>query len=117
MTALILTRNDIKSKRKFGGLLMERKTGQIEITKHAMDRLKERVTSFVGYRSWEHLVKTARYEGRNDETMTDEEYSWCSTHIKHLYRSSQVRVLDGFAYIFMGNKGHARTLVTVIAMA
>ena len=58
--------------------------GQIKITKHAMDRLKERVKSFIGYRSWEHLVKTARYEGRNDETMSDEEYTWCSTHINHL---------------------------------
>ena len=90
---------------------------KIEITKHAMERLKERVVAFTGYRSWEHLVKTARYEGRNDQNMTDEEYEWCSTHIRGLYRSSQLRVLNGFCYIFMGNKGHARTLVTVIAIA
>lgn len=48
--------------------------GQIKITKHAMDRLKERVKSFIGYRSWEHLVKTARYEGRNDETIGREHF-------------------------------------------
>ena len=95
---------------------MRNRQGSMEITKHAMQRLEERVKSFAGYRSWEHLVKTARYEGKNDYTMTDEEYEWCSTHIKHLYKSSQVRLLDGFAYIFMGNKGHARTLVTVISM-
>jgi len=49
--------------------------------------------------------------------MTDEEFDWCTTHIHHLYKSSQVRIMDGFAYLFMGNKGHARTLVTVIAVA
>lgn len=95
---------------------MKKRYGSLEITHHAMQRSEERVKTFAGYRSWQHLVKTARYEGRNDYSMSDEEYTWCSTHIKHLYKSSQVRLLDGFAYIFMGNKGHARTLVTVIAM-
>ena len=95
---------------------MNRRYGSLEITKHAMQRLEERVKTFAGYRSWQHLVKTARYEGRNDYTMSDEEYAWCSAHIRHLYKSSQVRLLNGFAYIFMGNKGHAHTLVTVIAM-
>ena len=95
---------------------MDKRHGSLEITRHAMQRLEERVKTFAGYRSRQHLVKTARYEGRNDYTMSDEEYAWCSTHIRHLYKSSQVRLLNGFAYIFMGNKGHARTLVTVIAM-
>ena len=49
--------------------------------------------------------------------MTDAEYEWCLTHIKRLYRSSQVRILNGFAFLFTGNKGHARTLVTVIAVS
>lgn len=46
-----------------------------------------------------------------------EEYKWYSTHISHLYNSSQVRIMNGFAFLFMGSKGHARTLVTVIAVA
>lgn len=49
--------------------------------------------------------------------MTDAEYQWYTTHIKHLHKSSEVRILNGFAYLFMGNRGHARTLVTVIAVA
>lgn len=89
----------------------------VEITRHAMQRLEERVKSFAGYRSWQNLVNTARYEGRGEQNMTDEEYDWYLAHITHLHRSSQVRMMDGFAYIFMGNKGHARTLVTVIAVA
>lgn len=90
--------------------------GTVEISQHAMQRLTERVTNFEGYRNWQHLVKTACYEGRDERTMTDEEYKWCSTHISHLYKSSQVRILNGFVYLFMGNKGHTRTLVTVIAV-
>ena len=89
----------------------------IEITLHAMQRLEERVITHDGFRNWQHLVKTARYEGRSEYNMTDEEYKWYSTHISHLYNSSQVRIMNGFAFLFMGNKGHARTLVTVIAVA
>ena len=92
------------------------RSGGVEITKHAMQRLQERVVSHEGYRSWQHLVKTARYQGRDEQTMTDEEYEWCACNIKRLYRHSQIRTLNGFAYVFMGNKGHARTLVTVITM-
>jgi hypothetical protein len=43
----------------------------IEITHHAMQRLEERVVSHDGFRSWQHMVKTARYEGRSEENMTD----------------------------------------------
>ena len=89
---------------------------QIIITKHAMQRLNERVKSHVGYRSWEHFVSCARYDGRTNMTMTDEEYEWYLKNISFLFQSSQVRVMDGFAFVFMGNKGHARTLVTVISM-
>ncbi len=90
---------------------------RIEITRHAMLRLKERVVSHTGFPSWQDLVKTARYRGRSEENMTDAEYEWYLTHIKRLYRSTQVRILNGFAFLFMGNKGHARTLVTVIPVA
>ena len=38
----------------------------VEITRHAMQRLEERVKSFAGYRSWQNLVNTARYEGRGE---------------------------------------------------
>lgn len=89
----------------------------IEITRHALQRLEERVVTYSGFKNWQHMVKTARYEGRSEVNMTEAEYKWYSTHISHLYNSSQVRIMNGFAFLFMGNKGHARTLVTVIAVA
>ena len=88
----------------------------VEITKHAMQRLEERVITFDGFRSWQHMVNTARYEGRSVCNMTDAEYQWYKANIKHFHNSSQIRILNGFAFLFMGNKGHARTLVTVIAV-
>ena len=89
----------------------------IEITHHAMQRLEERVITHDGFESWQHMVRTARYKGRSENNMTDTEYEWYTTHIAHLHSSSQVRIMNGFAFLFMGNKGHARTLVTVITVA
>ena len=91
--------------------------GTVQITEHAMQRLQERVVSFDGFRSWQHLVKTARYEGRTEQNMTAEEYAWCETHLHKLTRSAQIRILNGYLFLFMGNKGHARTLVTVMQVA
>ena len=90
---------------------------RIKITNHAKQRLKERVATYKGYRSWEHLVRTARYSGKSEKTMNEAEYEWCATHLLSLYSSSKVRLWNGFVFLFMGNKGHARTLVTVIPLS
>ena len=79
-----------------------------------MNRLKERIVSFDGYDCWEQLVRTARYKGKSVSQMSDTEYQWCRDHIRGLSKSSTVRLWKGFAFLFMGDKGHARTLVTVI---
>ena len=94
------------------------KTGKIVITEHAMERLIERVRTCSNYRSWKHMVKTARYEGIPLQHMSDEQYSYCKKHglLKRLNNSTQIRYLDGFFFIFKGSKGHARTLITVISM-
>ena len=92
-------------------------TKSITITRHARQRLEERVKSHDGFRSWQHMVSTARYKGRSEQDMTDAEYLWYITHVSNLNKSSQVRILNGYAYLFMGNKGHARTLVTVMRVA
>ena len=89
----------------------------IEITRHAMQRLEERVQNHEGFVSWQHMVQTARYKGRNENNMTEAEYQWVLSHVSNLYKSSQVRIMNGFAYLFKGNKGHARTLVTVLRVA
>ena len=87
---------------------------RIKITKHAQLRLLQRVKSHEGYKNWNQLVRFARYEGRNQYMMTDEEYSWLVQNMKIPYGSTQIRIYNGFAYVFKGNNGHARTLITVI---
>jgi hypothetical protein len=86
----------------------------VHITEHAMQRLQERVVTHDGFRNWKQLVKKARYEGEILYGFTDEEYKWYEENISGLFNSSQVRLMNGFAFLFMGNHGHARTLVTVI---
>ena len=86
----------------------------IHITEHAMQRLHERVITHDGFRGWKQLVKKARYDGEILRNFTDKEYQWYEENICELFKSSQVRLLNGFAFLFMGDNGHARTLVTVI---
>lgn len=88
----------------------------IEITQHAMKRLKQRVKTHGTYRSWQLLVRTARYRGQNYLSMTQEQYDYVRKHFKknNFTSSTEIRFLDGFFYVFAGNHGHARTLITVI---
>lgn len=60
------------------------------------------------------MVKKARYYGKIIHDFDSEEYQWYKENISGLFSSSQVRLMDGFAFLFMGDNGHARTLVTVI---
>jgi hypothetical protein len=97
-------------------MIKNHNTGKIIITEHAMDRLIQRVQNYDKYRSWKELVKRARYEGDTIFTMPECAYKYCVEHniLRRLDNSSQVRYYDGFFFIFRGQKGHARTLVTVI---
>ena len=52
------------------------KRKKITITAHAMKRLQERVKSHEGYRNWEHMASTARYDGKGKAYMTDKELEW-----------------------------------------
>ena len=49
----------------------------VTITKHALKRLRERVKTHEGFDSWDALVKMARYTGRPEANLTDDEYEWC----------------------------------------
>ena len=88
----------------------------IHITEHAMQRLRERVITHEGFRGWKQMVKKARYYGKVLQDFTDEEYQWVKDNI-HGLSPSHIRLMNGFAFIFMGDNGHARTLVTVIKVA
>ena len=92
----------------------------ITITAHAQQRLEERIGinmySTYGYRSWSHMTKEARYSGMTLQTMPEVAYQYCCKHnlVNRMNNSSQVRLLNNYFFVFRGNGGHARTLVTVI---
>lgn len=88
----------------------------VTITKHALKRLRERVKTHEGFDSWEALAKKARYAGRAEASLTDDEYEWCLDTFKWIPRSAQIREYNGFAYLFEGAGCHARKLITVIPM-
>lgn len=90
--------------------------GAIVITNHAMMRLKERVQTHEGFRNWKRLAAEARYAGKTPSEMDPKEKDWVDKRISRRFKRSQIRAYRGFAWIFMGNNGHARTLVTVIKM-
>lgn len=87
---------------------------RVEITGHAMNRLRERVGSFGDYRGWQQYVRAARYKGRTECMLSYDERKWFDQNIHNLTHSSQVRFFNGFAFIFKGCNGKARTLITVI---
>ena len=93
---------------------MNKTRRRVILTEHAKQRLKERVGSYRGYRDWQELAQCVRYSGKAEHEFSDEESLWVKQRIRGLYKSSQIRMLNGFAFLFSGNKGHARTLVTVI---
>lgn len=91
-------------------------TKEVKITPHAMMRLEERVKSHEGYRSWRDMVRAVRRYGKTASSLSNDEYVWYTNHIHRLGKSKRVRFSNGFAYIFFGNHGKAKTLLTVIPM-
>lgn len=92
------------------------KHGKVKITKHALKRLNERVGNYGAHNNWNEFVQAVRYRGTHYANMPAEEKAWCDRSISRAYSSSRIISHDGCAYIFMGDGGHARTLVTVIKM-
>ncbi|MBR4235514.1 MAG: hypothetical protein IKR85_05560 [Clostridia bacterium] len=89
----------------------------VKITEHARLRLMERVGSCGKYGSWKKMVKTARYRGRPIEDMLLYDPNLYSVALYVRTKSTKIMVLDEFAFIFKGNKRHARTLITVMPLA
>lgn len=94
---------------------MKNRKTSIKITQHADYRLKQRV-GIKDENTWQQFVKNARYKGDTINTMSEEHYQYCKSHglIAKLNNSTQIRYYKGFFFVFKGNNGHMRTLVTVI---
>ena len=90
-------------------------TRTISITSHAKSRLRERLPS-VHPKNYVRIVHAARYTG-----LTLSELNLHSPAIANYVRKSfcsdktcQLRYYSNCIFVFRGNRGHARTLVTVV---
>ena len=92
------------------------KRAKIEITYHAKQRLAERVPD-IHPSNYTQFVMSARYNGapigdfNNNPEMLEYLYKYFRSD-----NSTQLRVYRDCVFVFRGNKGKARTLVTVVKM-
>ena len=92
---------------------MQRK--KIEITTHAKQRLLERMPE-VDPRDYDRMVQSARYNGKTEHELFLENPKFAKAVFKRFRQnnSTEVRVYKNHVFIFCGNKGHSRTLRTIV---
>ena len=93
------------------GMIMKK----IEITAHAKQRLLERMPE-IQPADFNRIAKEARYNGKTYQALLKENPKFAKAVFKRFYanNSTEVRVYKNCVFIFCGNKGHSRTLRTVV---
>ena len=88
---------------------------KIEITAHARQRLSERMPD-IQPRDYERMVQSARYKGKTKYDLLKDNPKFAQEVFKRFRKnnSTEVRVYKDHVFIFCGNKGHSRTLRTVV---
>jgi hypothetical protein len=88
---------------------------KIEITTHAKQRLSERMPE-INPRDYERMVQSARYRGLTEHELFKESPKFAKEVFKRFHKnnSTEVRFYKDHIFIFCGNKGHSRTLRTVV---
>ena len=88
---------------------------KIEITAHAKQRLSERMPD-VQPRDYERMAQSARYNGKTKQDLLRENPKFARAVFSRFGKSNStvIRVYKDHVFIFCGNKGHSRTLRTVV---
>lgn len=88
---------------------------RIEITAHAKQRLAERMPEIQRH-DYERVVQSARYNGKTQHDLFKENPKFAQAVFKRFGKnhSTEIRVYKDHVFIFCGNKGHSRTLRTVV---
>lgn len=88
---------------------------KIEITAHAKQRLSERMPD-IQPRDYERTAQSARYNGKTRYDLFKENPKFAQAVFKRFGKnnSTEIRVYKDHVFIFCGNKGHSRTLRTVV---
>ena len=87
----------------------------IEITAHAKQRLAERMPE-IQPKDYGRVAQAARYNGLTKYELLKENPKFAHEVFRrfHQNNSTEVRVYKDHVFIFCGNKGHSRTLKTVV---
>ena len=88
---------------------------KIEITAHAKQRLLERMPE-INPKDYDRVVQSARYKGKTRHDLFKENPKFAHEVFKRFHKnnSTEVRVYKDRVFVFCGNKGHSRTLRTVV---
>lgn len=88
---------------------------KIEITAHAKQRLSERMSE-IQLKDYNKVVQAARYNGKTKQELLKENPAFAKAVFQrfHQNNSTEIRVYKDHVFIFCGNKGHSRTLRTVV---
>lgn len=84
---------------------------RIEITQHAKQRFKERFPDLC-IKNLQTIASKARYEGFQDQEFEGEFRRFLES-VTHKDVSTQIRISNGKIFVFKGNSGHCRTLLTL----
>jgi hypothetical protein len=91
------------------------KMKKIEVTFHAKQRFGERMPD-VQPKDYEKVAQLARYKGKTKHDLLKENPKFAKEVFKRFgaNNSTEIRVYRDHVFIFCGNKGHSRTLRTVV---
>ena len=88
---------------------------KVEITAHARQRLRERFPN-VPESVFQTFVSSARYSGtdiREIEKRDPKRAEWVKTRFRY-NKTTRIILYKNGIFVFSGNHGHVRTLVTVV---
>lgn len=88
---------------------------KIDITMHARQRLSERMPE-IQPKDYDKVAQIARYKGKTEHDLYRENPVFAKAVFQRFRQnnSTEVRVYKDRVFIFCGNKGHSRTLRTVV---
>lgn len=94
---------------------MQMQIGKIEITAHAKQRLRERMPN-IHPNDYAQIVRAARYKGETKSSLWKINPKFAKYICQRFYgnNSTEIRVYKNYVFVFCGNKGHSRTLKTVV---
>lgn len=88
---------------------------KVDLTFHAKQRMAERMPD-IQQKDYEKIAQSARYKGKTKYDLLKENPKFANAIFQRFKanNSTEVRVYKDHVFIFCGNKGHSRTLRTVV---